>query len=151
MGAKKYSIVLQKYLFRRRDVVWGTWEQKGRHDHWQLKRLMFMTSMNRLALIILLFISIRTNRKQVWFGLALLFFHPYGKIILGLVNICVLSLRDSFNIILIYFFIFFLRDVIMFSSLIRLKSSWVLFWLDQLFLFPGLVCMEQGFAYGWDH
>ena len=24
MGAKKYSIVLQKYLFRRRDVVWGT-------------------------------------------------------------------------------------------------------------------------------
>ena len=27
----------------------------------------------------------------------------------------------------------------------RLKSSWVLFWLDQLFLFPGLVLYESGF------
>ena len=100
--------------------------------------------MSRLALIILMFIC-TVYRKRARFGLTLLFFTVTTR----LFWVLSISASDPWGIrctkFLYLYSSFFWTDVFVFSSLMRLKSSWVLFWLDQLFLFPGLVLYGTGF------
>ena len=89
MGAKKYFIDWQKYFFQeeRRRLRDLRAEREARSLAIEKAYVHDVYEQVGLDHFVVHIYSYQQKTGLIWVGIAL--FHPYGKIILGLVNICV--------------------------------------------------------------